>query len=168
MKTYCNPEIKQQFIESAKPVTDVYRLYVDYNNVRLIEIPYPTDVIPKVFDGIQLECEIRDGDYHGVDVVVYQITDGRATDHYLFYEYNYGSCSECDYYSSTLCKLCYIPDHEINDAINKCETFIVGIINSIKLVERLRIKEFILDNYGHMWEHNDESPMLKLVEHFNI
>jgi hypothetical protein len=168
MKTYCSPEIRQAIIASAKPIDSLYNLRVDYNGVRLIDIPYPTEIVQKSFDCIRKELDIHDGDEHGINLVVYKVIDGPAKDHYLFHEYNHGSCSECDYYSSTLSKLCFIPDHKIDDAINDCRMFINYIIRSIKLVEPGRIKEFIIDNYAYRWENDDESSMLKLLEHFNI
>lgn len=166
MKVYCKPEIKDQFILSAKPIDNLFNLRVEYNGIRLIDIPYPTEIIRKSFDNIKKEIEIHDGDEHGVNLIVYKITNGIAKDYYVFNEYNHGSCPDCDYYSSTLCKLCYIPDHKINDAVNDCKVFINYIIRSIKLVEPALIHQFIIDNYSYRWENDDESPFIKLKNYF--
>jgi len=168
MKTYCSSEIRHQFISSAKPIDGLYNLHVDYNGVRLIDIPYPTEIVQRSFDNMRKELTIHEGNEHGVDLIVYRIINGPAKDYYLFHEYNHGSCHECDYYSSTLSKLCFIPDHKIDESINECKSFIEYIIRSVKLVEPSRINEYIMDNYAYRWENDSESPMLKLVEHFNI
>jgi hypothetical protein len=168
MKSFCDSNIQKQFIASSKPIDEIYTVSIDSNNVRFIKIEYPTDIIKNAFDNIKLELEIRDGDYQGTITDVYNITSGPAKGHYMFYTYEYGSCTFCDPYSGMIDELYFIPDDKVDEAISKCKKFISNIINSVKLVEKDKIKEFVNYNYAYHWEYNDESKMLDLLRHFKI
>jgi len=168
MKTYCDPNVQNDFIASAKLENLPYEMKTRHNYYNNKEeymcLKYPTKLIDDSFPDLDLEFDINIGSYSGTILKVYNYKD-----YYVFFEYGYGSCDYCDYYDKEASKISKLEKKNNMEKIEKvCEDYVNNIFSRIKLVDKTRIEEYIIDNLSHHWKYDKKSKMLELPKHFGI